>query len=158
VIVYIIDSSTGEVLDSQRVEGKASSGGIGIDYAYKWVSFGGTDFKRTPLGKATQMTIDRAVEYIAGRLASVPWSGNVAKVEGNMVYLNAGQNAGIVQGEAFKVWREEEALTDPVTGASLGGEKSRIGDVIVAEVQDKFSKAAIQQSSGEIKRGDLVTE
>jgi curli biogenesis system outer membrane secretion channel CsgG len=158
VIVYIIDSTTGQVLDSQRVEGKAKSSGIGLDYAYRWFSLGGADVKRTPLGKATHQTIGKAVKYIASRLADVPWSGSVVKTDGTTAYINAGSNAGIVTGDSFTVFREEESFTDPITGAPLGAEKSRIGELVVSQVKDKYSVANITSSNAEIRRGDLVTE
>lgn len=159
VIVYIIDSTTGQVLDSQRVEGRAKSGGIGVDYGFRnWVSLSGSDFRRTPLGKATQITIKNAVNYIADRLAGIPWSGSVVKVEGNTVYLNAGSEAGLVSGDMFNVFREDEALVDPVTGMSLGSEKTKIASVVVNEVKPKYSKANISNASSQIVRGDIVTE
>ena len=158
VIVYIIDSTTGQVIDSHRVEGKAKSSGISVDYAYRWFSLGGNDFKRTPLGKATHSTIAKAVRYIAGRLADLPWSGSIVKVEGQTAYINAGSEAGIVAGDSFDVYREEEAFTDPVTGAPLGAEKTELGEIEVTSVKGKYAIAKIIRSNGQIQRGDLVTE
>ncbi len=158
VIVSIIDSTTGRVIDSHRVEGKASSSGIGVDYAYKWFSLGGADFKRTPLGKATHSAIAEAVIYIAGKLADLPWSGSIVKVEGQTAYINAGSEAGIVAGDSFNVYREEEAFTDPVTGAPLGAEKTELGEIEVTSVKGKYAIAKIIRSNGQIQRGDLVTE
>jgi len=159
VIIYIIDTATGQVLDSQRVEGRAKAGGMGFDWGYKGrFGFGTSGFKKTPLGKATQQTISKAVNFIANRLANIPWSGSVVKVEGDTVYLNNGANAGIIRGDTFVIYREEEALIDPITGAPLGAEKSRIGEVIVSEVKDKYSIARITSSTQDIRRSDLVME
>lgn len=156
-IVYIIDSTTGQVLDSERVEGKAQAGGMGFDWGYRdHVALGTSGFAKTPLGKATQLTIDKAVKYIADKIAAVPWEGRVVKVEGSIVFVNAGKEGNMQVGDTFNVYGEGEVLTDPVTGLPLGAEKSKIGKVIVNEVQDKFSKASIVDSPGEIKRGDLL--
>ena len=157
IIVYIIDSATGQILDSERVEGKAKAGGMGFDWAYRnRISLGTAGFERTPLGKATQQTIDKAVKYIAAKLASVAWEGRVVKIEGSTVFLNVGSRGNVQTGDVFTVYGESEVLTDPVTGMPLGAEKSKVAKVMVNEVQENFSKAMITESCGTVNRGDLI--
>lgn len=155
VIVQIIDSTTGEILDSQRVEGLADASGFGVGYSGSF-SIGSSSFKQTPLGKATQIAIDRAVEYISQRIANYPWQGRVVTVKDGLVYVNAGSDAGIKSGDNFTVYRKGEDLIDPETGVELGSEKTKIGDIVISEVQPKFSKAKVLSSTGEIKVSDLV--
>jgi len=155
VIVQIIDSSTGEVLDSRRVEGKASASGFDIGYSGSW-SLGSSSFKKTPLGKATQIAIDKAVAYIAGELSRLPWQGRVVKVSGDTVYINAGSKNGIASGMNFVVYRPGESLIDPETGINLGSEKTKVGEISVFEVQPKFSKARIISATTGIQATDLV--
>jgi curli biogenesis system outer membrane secretion channel CsgG len=155
VIVQIIDSTTGEILDSRRVEGLADASGFGVGYSGSF-SIGSSSFKQTPLGKATQIAIDRAVEYISQRIANYPWQGRVVTVKDGLVYVNAGSDAGIKSGDHFTVYRKGEDLIDPETGVELGSEKTKIGDIIISEVQPKFSKAKVLSSTGEIKVSDLV--
>lgn len=155
VIIQIIDSTTGEILDSQRVEGLADASGFSIGYSGSF-SVGSSSFKKTPLGKATQIAIDRAVVYISDKLGKLPWQGRVVTVKDGLVYINAGSGAGVVQGETFIVCRKGESLIDPETGMDLGTEKTKIGDIIISEVQPKFSKAKILSSTEQIKQADLV--
>ncbi|MFA5272144.1 MAG: CsgG/HfaB family protein [Candidatus Omnitrophota bacterium] len=157
VIIQIIDSTTGEILDSQRVEGLADASGFGIGYSGGF-SIGSSSFKATPLGKATQIAIDRAVEYIAQRAAKLAWQGRVVTVKDGLVYVNAGGDAGITSGKNFTVYRKGEALIDPETGVELGSEKTKIGDIVISEVEPKFSKAKVLSSTGEIKVSDLVID
>jgi len=157
VIIQIIDSTTGEILDSQRIEGNAEAGGFAIGYSGSW-SLGSSSFKRTPLGKATQIAIDRAVVYISNRLAKLPWQGRVVLVKDDSVYINAGSNAGITSGMKFAIYRKGESLIDPETGIELGSEKTKIGEVSVYEVQPKFSKTKVLNSSAQIEKADLVLE
>ena len=157
VIIQIIDSSTGQVLDSQRVEGKSDSSGFSIGYSGSW-SLGTSSFKKTPLGKATQIAIDNAVEFISKRLSEIPWQGKVVTLKDNLVYVNAGSDAGISSGSNFSVYRQGESLIDPDTGIELGTEKTKIADISITEVEPKFSKAKISNSKEEIKTGDLITE
>jgi curli biogenesis system outer membrane secretion channel CsgG len=155
VIIQLIDSTTGEIIDSQRVEGSAAASGFNIGYSGSF-SLGSSSFKKTPLGKATQIAIDNAVNYIATALSKLPWQGRVVKVSGDTVYVNAGSNTGITNGMTFAVYRPGESLIDPETGVNLGSEKTKIADIAIFETQAKFSKAKVVNSSGEIKAADLV--
>lgn len=157
VIVQIIDSTTGEVLNSRRVEGKSSASGFDIGYSGSW-SLGSSSFKKTPLGKATQIAIDNAVSYIADEVARLPWQGRVVKKEGDTVYINAGSNSGINSDMKFVVYRPGESLIDPETGINLGSEKTKVAEIAVFEVQPKFSKAHVISATADIQAADLVSQ
>lgn len=148
VIIYLYDTTTGQVIDSQRCEGKAESGGLSLGVAQKDWGFGTSGFKSTPLGKATQMAIDNAVHYISRRMANIPWQGRIVKAEADKIYLNVGRAGGINVGDEFNVYREGEALVDPESGLNLGAEATKIGRVQVSQVQDKFSVAIPVAGSG----------
>ena len=142
VIIQLIDSTTGEILDSKRIDGEAKSGGLSFGYSGSF-DINSSGFKKTPVGKAAQMAIDRAVHYLTKKLANVPWRGKVILTKEDTIFVNAGMNAGIEQGDLFEVYREGESLIDPDTGMDLGSERSRIGDIKVFEVREKFSKARL---------------
>lgn len=141
VIIYLYDTTTSQVLFSQRCEGKAESGGLSFGVAQKDWGFGTSGFKSTPLGKATQIAIDNAVHFITAKMANIPWQGRIIKAEEGKVYLNIGKAGGINVGDEFNVYREGEALIDPESGLNLGAEATKIGRVQVVQVQDKFSIA-----------------
>jgi hypothetical protein len=155
VIIQLIDSTTGQILDSQRVEGLADASGFALGYSGSF-HIGSSSFKKTPLGKATQIAIDRALSYISERMAKIPWQGRVVTVKDGLVYINAGSDTGITNGETFVVYRKGESLIDPETGVELGAEKTKIGDIIISEIEPKFSKAKILSNTTEIKASDLV--
>ena len=158
VIVQLIDSTTGEIVDSKRVEGEAKSGGLSLGYSGDF-DISSSNFKKTPLGKAVQMAIDKATVYIAKKMSDVPWKGKVVLVkEDGTVFVNSGANTGVKVGDDFSVYREGEALIDPDTGIELGKDCTKIADVSITEVQEKFSKAKIDSSTSEIAKGDLVLE
>ena len=141
VIIRLIDSTTGQVLDSQRVEGKAAAGGMGVGLNLGIVDLGTEGFAKTPLGKATQLAIDNAVEYIAGKLSKLPYQGRVIKAAGDDVFISAGERNGCAIGDVFTVYSVGEALIDPDTGEKLGAEEKKKGQIKVYEVQEKFAKA-----------------
>jgi len=158
VIIQLVDSTTGEILDSERVEGQARAGGFSIGYSGTF-SLGTSSFKKTPLGKAVQITIDNAVKVISDKLEDLPWKGRVSLVKEGTIYINSGKNTGVKKGATFAVYREGETIVDPETGMELGCETEGIAQIAVTSVQDKFSKAEIVGSaSANIQTGDLVLE
>ena len=157
VIVQLINSTTGEIVDSQRVEGEASSSGTSLGYRGA-VNFGSSEFQKTPLGKAVQMAIDKAAIYVAEKSSNVPWSGKVMMVKDGVIYVNSGENVGLKLGDTFFVYKQGEALVDPDTGMELGKENKKLGQIRITEVQEKFSKAIGGALNGEVSKGDLVSE
>lgn len=155
LIIRLIDTTTGEVLDSHRVEGKAKAGGFKLGVDLGGIDFGTKSFKKTPLGKATQIAIDNAVEFIVSKLKDLPFQGRVIKVKGGEVYISAGERNGATVGDIFTVYSEGEELIDPDTGELLGTEEEEIGAVKIYQVKEKFSKAKIISGEG-IKRGNLI--
>jgi len=157
VILRIIDTTTGQVLDSIRVEGEAKAKGMKIGVSKGNVDFGSEDFKKTPLGKATQIAIDNAVVELIIKLAKLPFEGRIIKIEGDTVYINIGQRNGIASDAVLNVFDPGEALVDPVTGENLGSERTRVGSLKIQSIEEKYSKAAAQ-SGGPFAIGMILTE
>ncbi len=155
VIIYLYDTTTGQVLYSQRCEGKADSGGMKIGIQQKDWGFGSGGHKSTPIGKATQMAIDKSVAFISAKMRNIPWQGRIIKADSSKVYLNVGQSGGINIGDEFNVYREGESLIDPDTGLDLGSEATRVGRVQVVQVKDKFS-IATPVSGNNFAKNDVV--
>lgn len=155
VDVRIYDATTGEVLDSVRCEGSASSTGLDFGYSERDWGFGTGAFQNTPLGKAAAKAIDKAVVAIITRMKDVPWEGRIVKADANEAYINAGAASDINAGDSFVVYRPSEELIDPQTGQSLGCEVKRIGAITVTDVHDKFSKASIN-AAAPLQANDIV--
>jgi curli biogenesis system outer membrane secretion channel CsgG len=159
VIIRLIDTTTGEVLFSKRVEGKAKAGGLNLGVNIDGIGFGTESFKKTPLGKAMQITIDNAVEFIAEELRGVPFKGRVIKVTESEVYVSVGERNGATSGDKFTVYSVGEELVDPDTGEILGSEEEEIGRVEITKVNKKFSKArAVGGGISGISKGDVIRE
>ena len=153
--VRLIDTSTGQVLQSQRAEAKLEQRGVSADINVKQVSFGGDAFDKTVLGQATRQAIDQAVAFIIRSMEPVPWTGRVVDVLGDQVYINAGTGAGLKAGDVFTVTAVVKELTDPDSGAVLATVEDKRGEIEVVNVQEKFSIARMR-APFEAKRGDLV--
>jgi len=156
LIIRLIDTTTGQVLDSQRVEGKAASGGVKFGMDVAGVDFGTGAFKKTPLGKATQEAIDNAVNIIASKLKGLPFEARAIKVDGDDIYVSGGERTGMAVGDVFMAYSVGQALVDPDTGEQLGAEQKKLGTVKVYEVQEKFAKAKADAAITGLKAGDIV--
>lgn len=151
----LIDSTTGQILQSHRAEGKIKDTGLVAGAALSGVAFGGTSFKKTSLGKATREAVTKAKQFIVGKMESQPWSSKIIKVDSNRVYITGGADMNIGNGLHLDVYSLGEELVDPDTGITLGQTMSRAGAVRVIQVESKFSIANIVDG-GNFKRGDLV--
>ncbi|MDD5765496.1 MAG: CsgG/HfaB family protein [Candidatus Marinimicrobia bacterium] len=122
VDLRLIDVSTGRVLWAGSGAGTA---------VRKYTNY---------LGSGTAGSYDEMLESDAFRSAVVnvmqnllqgfeklEWSCVVAKVSGDKVYLNAGQNSHLEIGTPLTIYRQGEPITDPVTGAEIGREINKVG-------------------------------
>ena len=138
----IYDTTTGEVLAAKACRGVAEASGTDIGYMDRDWGFSMGGEERTPMDFAVRAAIQQAVNFITAELARVPWEGRIAMVKEGMIYVNAGRKSGIKIGDRFIVFNEGERIIDPESGIELGSEMSRIGEIEVVNVQEKYSKAA----------------
>lgn len=148
IALRIIDTTSGQVLDSQQIKGIARKSGLGIGYSDRDFGVGMSMLKKTPLGDAVVDAINQAVGIITARLEQVPWQGRIVKAEGNNIYINAGYNYGVKPGDRFACFRPGQAMIDPETGLNLGSKDTRYGSIEVVETQEKFSIAKPVNGTG----------
>ncbi len=157
--VKVYDIENGEVLAAVQSDGTVSSSGGGAEITYKKVTFGGDSFFRTPLGKATERALERAVRRILDALPLDYWAPRVAEVAdlraGPQVVINGGTNAGVQVGDEFFVRDLPHIVTDPVTGNVIEQPAGEVvGRVRVTEVLPKSAHAKILQ--GLAARGHVL--
>ena len=114
-IVRIYDSTTGEILTSQRFTREVPAGGFSVGYHRGGIGGDLGAFKRTPLGEATQLAINDIVDFI---VANTSFEGPQwvcgkcgAKVSGEAEFC---QKCGASR-------PEEELEACPFCGAELSG-------------------------------------
>ena len=156
VIIRLINSTTGEIIVSKRVEGKAKSSGYNVGLNVGGFSFGNDSFKKSPIGKTVQIVIDRAVYYIAQELEKLPFEGRIIKARGKSVFVSAGERNGTKVGDEFIVFSKGEEFKDPATGEILGFDEEEIGRIKITKVKAKYSMAKAVGKLGKVKPGDLI--
>ena len=157
VALHITISSveTGEILSSIKETGTASAGFLRGGARYSKIAFGGDAYFRTPLGKATDEAMRKAVRRIFTELPQQHWQGRVAETRSNQVIINGGNNVGLTPGIRFDIRAPARHITDPSTGNVIetipGG---RIGVIEIQDVRTHSASAILL--NGEAKRGDIL--
>ncbi|OGV47199.1 MAG: hypothetical protein A2X46_03805 [Lentisphaerae bacterium GWF2_57_35] len=155
VNIKVSDVESGEIVTSIKTEGSASSGGLGGEVNYKKVSFGGDAFFRTPLGKATDTAMRRAVKLILKNLPIQYWQPRVAEGGLDLVVINGGKNVRVREGDIFRVREEAREIKDPVTGNVIEKAPGRVvGRIKVRDVKSASAHATILE--GEARRGQVL--
>lgn len=155
--IRLVDTTTGEVVDSFTVKEKAKSKSFDIAGGYSGIGMGTNQFYKTPLGEASRKAITRAVAMIARRAGSVTWSSQVVEVEGAGLYISSGANAGLKAGDQFMIERVVKKLTDPTSGEVLSIRKAQLATVTLTSVEPKISYGSFAPIGADApQRGDLV--
>ena len=155
VDIRVIDAATGEVLASERAQGKAQMSNVSASVTSGGSSFSAAAAENTPLGQATRQALQGAVAAIVAGMQKARWSARVIDLRNGMLYVNAGSEMGMQPGMELAVFRPQEALVDPDTGKSIGTPDVKIGTVVVDSVQEKYCVAKILFGT-DMKRGDVV--
>ncbi len=69
--------------------------------------------------------------------------GYVIKVDPTQIILDVGFNKGMRKGMKMVIYKEGDAITHPATGEILGKTVTKLGEVLLTEVQEKMSEASI---------------
>lgn len=151
--IYVVDSTTGQVVTSTDVIGKSNRKGASIGYSsWDWgADLGG--FKNDNVGKATEAAISDAVEWMIAEIPLLPWSGSVALVKDGRVYVNRGTREGVHTGQIFRVG-VPDVIRDPETGEILDESLTQVASLEVESVQEKLAICAVTEGDlAAIERG-----
>jgi curli biogenesis system outer membrane secretion channel CsgG len=153
--VTVSDVESGQIVSAVRTEGAAAAGGFrgGVNYAN--VSFGGDAYFRTPLGRATQAAMGRAVDALLEDIPVEYWEPRVAEGGPGTVVVNGGEDVGLRVGQRFQVREQGRQITDPITGEVIERLPGRVlGTVEIHTVLARSSHALLLD--GEASRGDYL--
>jgi curli biogenesis system outer membrane secretion channel CsgG len=155
--IYIVDSTTGQVLASKSVTGVSTR--KGLDLGYSGAGFGADagGYQKDNVGKAVTAACKEAVDFLVAQLPKIPWTGSVAQVAGGKVYINRGSRDGVTPGQTFVVG-QANVIRDPDTGEVLDQTVKEVARLQVSQVKEKLSICTV--SSGDasaIKRGMMIS-
>lgn len=136
--IYIVDSTTGQIVASKSVVGTHKRKSVGVGYnAGGWgAAFGG--HKKDNVGLAVEDACAAAVNFMIEQLPSFTWTGSVVMVKNGKVYVNRGTREGVAMGQTFTVG-DVEVLRDPDTGEVLDESMTEVAKLTVSQVKEKLS-------------------
>lgn len=106
--------------------------------------------------KNTYEAIQQAVSFISEKIEPEQYTLKVSRVDKDTLFLNGGENVGLVSGEKFLVFSVKNKIVDPDTNEVLGIEKERVAMVTIGSVEAKFSTATVLEQTKPIKTGDIL--
>lgn len=157
ISLRLIDTTTGQVISTSTAKGSASSNTADatINNPGTGATFGGSAFQTTPIGKAAQDAVIKAVERIAAGMLNVPWSAQVVDATDGKVYINAGSDRNVKLGLLLTVYRKGKVFTDPSTGVVLDVDMQKLGVIQIDGVREKLSTATVVSGDTPV-RGDFL--
>jgi curli biogenesis system outer membrane secretion channel CsgG len=156
ITIYMVDSTTGQVVASQSVVGVAKQKGASVGYSsHDWGgAFGG--HKDDNLGLAVADAASQAVDWMTGQLPNVAWRGSVVMVQNGQVYINRGSREGVTQGQSFVVG-SSNVIRDPDTGEVLDESVTEIARLQAATVKEKLTICdVVSGNAGAVQKGHGV--
>lgn len=143
VIIKMFDPETRVLEFSERAEGAINKTAVAVESNIKGVVVGGKLQKQTPIGDAALRAIHNAVYIVLTKMNSMPWQATILKVEGKKVIIRAGTDSGIQVGQTLNVYKPGDKVEDPDTGEMVSLPATKLGQVRVTEVLEKFIYAEI---------------
>jgi curli biogenesis system outer membrane secretion channel CsgG len=153
-VMYIVDSSTGQVVASKKCYGKVTEKGLSFGLTTGDFSGDIDGFKKTNAGKAIEKAVDEGVAFLISKLEDIPWTGSVILIKGKNVYINRGTREGVSVGQTFDIGTIT-VLRDPDTGEVLDQSVDKVGTIKVVKVKEKIGICTIITGSG-IEKGMTV--
>ena len=158
ITIYMVDSTTGQILASKSVIGKSDSKGANAGYnTGSWgAAFGGHDDDN--LGKAIADAASLALGFMTTQLPDVTWRGTVVVVRPDQVYINRGSREGVAVGQQFVVGTLD-VIRDPGTGEVLDESVVEIARLEAVTMREKLTICKIVSGDGaaiEVGQGVMV--
>ena len=138
VTMYMVDSTTGQVLASKSVVGKSNSRAGGVAFGYRGWYGGAAGFKNDNMGKAIENAVQQGVEWMVAQLPKLAWKGSVIMVRDGKVYINRGAREGVKPDQQFVVGTSE-VLRDPGTGEVLDETVTAVARIQVVTLKEKLA-------------------
>ena len=158
ITIYLVDTTTGQVVASKDIIGKSGRSGYNIGYYGSSLggltgNFGGEN--KDNVQKAIEDAIGQITNYLIDQLDSIPWEGTVLLTKGSKIIINRGARDGVSVGRVFNVGEVEE-LIDPDTGELLDSEMATVATIKVIKVKEKIAYAKALSGGQNVKKGMSV--
>jgi hypothetical protein len=155
VEAFIHDGANGALLDRRTFVSEAA----GMAVLSEGAPLGSPGFYQSDFGKVWGDVIDKIARWTEERVTCLPFIARVIKVEGDLVYIDAGAESGLTAGDTLNLhaWRKGDVRS--VNNIHLGVEKDFRSGASLKSIYPQFSVLQIFQnlnSPTNVSVGDLV--
>jgi TolB-like protein len=114
--------------------------------------------EEAPIEKPIMEVVEQVVENVATMIYNdLPLAeGIIVKIDADEMYINIGLTQGVRKGTKCVVFREGAPIQHPVTGEVLGRKVTRLGELLVIQVQDKIASIKTLETEQTLSVGDKV--
>lgn len=156
VTMYMVDSTTGQVLASTSVVGKSNSSSTLVGVHTNWGGAGYGNFQKSNMGKAVENAVSQGAQWMIAQLPKIPWRGEVAMVNNGNIYINRGAREGVVAGQTFIVGAPN-IIRDPSTGEVLDESVDEVARLEVVTVKEKLSICRVSNGNPDaVTKGMMI--
>jgi len=147
VTLYVVEVESGQIICSRSIEESVRAKEGSARAGAKGLTFGGSSFYRTPLGRAARKVIGKAVREVCESIDARKWRPRIALVQpGGVVVINGGKDRDVKRGSVYGVFAAGEAIIDPDTGDRIGTQPGPLcGHIRVTRVHPRYSVAQLVQ-------------
>jgi curli biogenesis system outer membrane secretion channel CsgG len=153
-------TTTGEIVWADTASGETSDASVYVAGAGGGASdHGKVDKILRPVVQKLAESFAKAdvkTSGIGGRGDASGIVGKIAKADGGVLYVNAGSEGGVKEGDEFTVYRVGEQIKDPDTGEVLGANETKVGRVRITSVKGPRLSTAAAVSGGGFRAGDTL--
>lgn len=158
IIAKLVDTTTGEVVSSKRILGKAGRTGVNVGYTHRGVGGDLGGFEKTPAAEAIQDCLNQAAVFIAREMETMPVDATVVMVKDGRVIINRGSVHNFQPGVVLVMTEKGEDLIDPDTGEILEKAQGKaIGQIRVDKVSEKVSYCSVVTGEANPARGTVAS-
>ncbi len=156
--IYLVDTTTGQVVASQDIIGNSGNAGYSLGYSGSKLGgltgdFGGEE--QDNIQKAVEDAVGQITNYLITQLDGIPWEASVLMAKKSKIIINRGERDGVIVGKVFNVGGIEE-LIDPDTGELLDSEMEIVGKVEVTKIKKKIAYCKPLGDAALIEKGMSV--
>ena len=158
ITIYLVDTTTGQVMASKDIIGNSGSSGYSLGYSGSDLGgltggFGGEN--KDNVQKAIEDATGQITNYLISQLEDVQWEATLIMAKKSKIIMNRGERDGVIVGKVFNVG-EIEDLIDPDTGELLDSEMTIVGTVEVTKVKKKIAYCKALSGGESMSKGMSV--
>lgn len=109
------------------------------------------------VNEVVQKAFEQIVPALTAAMRKLSWSGRIAMVRGEKIYINAGRISGIQVGDLLKVMDQGQDIFDPQTGTFIGRAEGRMkGTIEIVSYFGKDGAIGVVHSGADFRENDKV--